>query len=281
MFLEDDAKSAPSPDTPTADEIVESIPDDDSEEAKSEKEAKSVPFHRDPRWQKVYGERKQFKQEAEKYKAHGSPEEVQEKLNRLAYYDRMVEQADAEREVAKAEGRRPKLSDDEKAAEAKREQIRKELREIEPGLKRLDDYGKAIEAHVNSIQARAWEATGDLVTDSGLPVNDENQRTLATILEDVILADQKLTQRYASDPEGALKRAFEKFQKTSTHFRTAAERTAKAKVLKDKEAFKNLPATSPRTGGGGPSVKQSSDEPKDVKESTDRFLEALQGLAKG
>jgi len=262
MFADD---TDPEVSESSTEETEEQEPDVEEEAAEEEAPVKKGdgPPEGSKRWNKVYAGYKKGQQ----YEHLGSPEEIEDELLRL--------RAEA-KATAKLEdkGKETKESDELKTQRA---EIRKKMREVEPGLEKLESAIASQDLYAESLRARAADAVVEQMEEAGQEVTRESHAALAGVLDSIISNDKRLYLTYVTSPEKAVKLAYEKF---AAPLQADSERKQKASLLKGKENLKKLPKTHAASSGTGASGAKQAKEPADVREAEKLFEEQLKQLEK-
>lgn len=242
---------------------LEGAEDAGADDETSEEGDEKLPFHKHPRWKKLHGELKQFKD------AGLSPLELKVALQRLQQYDRLAEEAEAAADKAEDD-------DDPKAKELakKRKAAKKELLEIYPELKHLDAIVERIDTFYTSLERRATSEMSKLMKEAGLPTEAKNLSSMAEVISSIIKEDKDLYLEYVGDPRGAVRTAWGQFK---GDFEAAATRKAAADLQKKKQGLLGLPKT--HKGGVSSDVGGKPDKgPKNLNEARKRVEAKLAAL---
>lgn len=219
----------------------------DAADGEQSEEEEQAPFHQDPAWQRIIAQRNQARDELKAYKDLGAPEQVRTALNRVEYYDRLVEEAKAERPVEKVK------TEDERELEAKRNEARETLFKIAPELKISIERDKQREeervAFNDGLQSRAMGEVKRLMGTAGLPTGDEEVLEMAEMLVPLVKRDADLRAEYFTNPKQAVKQAWEKF--FERHGK-AASRISAAATQQKGSSLSALPRANQGGGGGSP-----------------------------
>lgn len=221
----------------------------------------SVPFNEHPRWKQVLSQRDSYKQEAEAYRALGSPEHIEAVMEEVRHYRGLMQEARAQREAANGG---PK-TDEEKALQAQITDAKATLKKIAPevfeaveDLQRLKEERKQAQEYAAQVRAAtdamALRALGTLMAHEGMETDDEAVAEMADHLVVLANRDPELRALYLQDPKKTVKLAFDKYLEQST--KRLARRQGAAAQSKG-AALLNLPKAgqgrsgSPSGGTGG------------------------------
>lgn len=216
----------------------------DGEQSEGEEQQ---PYHQDPAWQRIIAQRNEARLEAKAYKELGSPAEVRTHLNRVQYYDRLVEEANTERPAGEAK------SDEDRDLESKRREARETLFKIAPELKETIEQSQQREqeraAFQQGLQNRAMGEVKRLMGTVGLPVGDEDVMEMSEMLVPMLKRDADLRAEYFTNPKQAVKMAWDKF--FERHGK-AASRISAAATQQKGSSLSALPRANQGGGGGSP-----------------------------
>lgn len=257
-----DTTEEPTSDEPETDETEEV---EESEEEKQDARPPGVgpkgppPGH--PRWNTIYAKSKQ----ADKYAQFGSPEQVEQSINRLRRYDEQIEAAE-----------RKGKSDTEETDEIRqaRDRVKAQLLKMFPWLEHGEDTVIDASAHRESLRIRAGEATVGVMEAQGIEVDEDSYSGFSKVMQEIIASDRRLFLIYRSDPERAVKEAAEIYAQP---FRQAGERKKNADLIRGKKPHAALPKSAPRSTGS-PAGSKAPAEPQTVKEAEAAFLSRLRSL---
>ena len=224
------------------------------------------------RFQKLADRVKASEEALAGYKEYGDPKAIAEFVQD---YRAMAE--DHQRltaRIATMEERRdpgePK-TDAQKEAEAKAAAIRKELRQVDPTLDRMEKFLERSEAkekmETELLTQDAIEDTAKVMKEFGYGTSREEVLEMCDLLEPIIRRDARLAYRFKRDPEKAIRPALERLMEKS---RTALDGRAKAEAQVAKEKLKGLPR--PHGGGGSPPGRQDQKPAQSVSEGVTRAL---------
>lgn len=236
----------------------EEDPEEEEEEEEAEPAKGDKKQHAPPegskRFKKIYAGHKM----AQKYAPLGTPEEIARGQARLEELEK--------KQVAAAEEGEP-LS---KEAKAKRATIRKQMREIEPNLEKLEKQ-VAFQSEVQeSLKVRSADAIIEIMEEHGFEVDEENFNAMAGAVQGVMARDNRLYLIWITNPEKAVKIAYKTFAET---FQQEGTRKKNAALLKGKKGLKGLPKTIKATQGGPGGPAKQGKEAQTIKEAEDMFKE--------
>lgn len=248
----DDVKGAPA-ESPPADPKQDA--DDDSLDPEDPDKVPDGPLHKSDRW-------KERNEKAKIVDEHGGSEALRTKLAEYAYWKSLVERQDEERPPEE-----PKTAE-EKASAKELADAYKALLTVAPEVASITAMQKEMRTFWEGIIDAAEETTVGVMEDAGMPTEAKDVKAMSEVLQSIIKEDRKLHLRFRRDPEGAVKRAFERFSQTFS----GGKRKDAASTQRDKEKLTTLPKLV-KPGGAAPDKKQ--EPPKTLKEADIRAKEFL------
>jgi len=245
-MLIDDPKDAPAASSP-ADTKTQDV-DDGALDAEGNEVAPDGPLHKSERWKQVLAKSKQLDE-------LGDPLDVRARLARLDYYDSLVANMNEDRTSSE-----PKTKE-QKDAEAELADAYKALLKVAPEVQDIQAMRQEMRLFWEGIIDAAEDATVDAMKDAGMPTEAKDVKAMSEVLQSIIKEDRKLHLRFRRDPEGAVKKAFDRF---STTF-SAGKRSTAASTQRDKQKLTTLPKPVGSSGSapGGDKFKP----PANLKEA--------------
>lgn len=175
-----------------------------------------------------------------------------------------IRQLKSQRDAQAANG----VQRDEKSAQA--DKIRKELREIEPGLTELDRMKADAEERRQETYNEAVEKVDGYLKELGIEVTEANNNMLQGILAQALNSNKRLQYRFAQGDIRVVDEVFDSYKK---NFYEPMKRQTAATIQKGKqENQKRLPVV-PRGGSGSLQVPRPA---KNLKEANDMAWERFQ-----
>ena len=231
-------------------EVEEAAEEEEEPEDKGKKKDHAPP-EGSKRFKKIYAGHKL----SQKYMTLGTPEEIARGQARLEELETKA--------VAKAEDEPV-----DKELKAKRAAIRKQMREYEPNLEKLEGQ-LAYHAEVQeSLKIRSADAVIEVMEEHGFEVDEENFNAMAGAVQSVMAREKKLYLIWLTNPEKAVKIAYTQFAET---FQQEGTRKKNAALLKGKKGLKGLPKTVKGTHGGPGGTVKPGKEAQTIKEAEDMF----------
>jgi hypothetical protein len=234
-------------------------------------DGKPLPYNQDPRWKKVYSG---FKKSRE-YAALGTPEELSAKMQKLAYYEGLLNEIEEEKKEAKPGTK------DEADAEARMEAIRAEILKLFPKLAKLDDIDASIGLMYDSLKARAEDEVTKVCKEFGITGGMEKgspRQAFASVLADLIDNTPELLYEYMTNPRAAVREAVKIYQKMfKGNVSTDPVKKSQADLMRSKLSHAALPKGGTPSGGSG--VQDNLPAPaRSVKAATANVKERLRAL---
>jgi hypothetical protein len=224
------------------------------------------------RFQKLVDRAKAAEGKLAGYADYGDPEKIQEYVE----YTRSLEtsQEQMRSRIAQLEARRdpgePK-TDEQKTLEATRDHVRKQIREAEPVIDRLEKKLERDEqreqADTRAVLEDAFEATRELMTIGGAKPTDRDVNRRGKIYEAIISDDPSLAIRFKRNPEKVIRKAHDIYLRES---RSVAEQEVRAESQRGKERSAGLPRA--HGGGGGPGATKPTEPVKSIADGLARGM---------
>jgi len=234
-------------------------------------DGKPLPYNQDPRWKKVYGG---FKKSRE-YAALGTPEEISARMQKLSYYEGLLQEVEEEKVEAKPG------SQAEADAAVRMEGIKAEILKLFPKLAKLDDFDNSIGLMYDSLKTRAEDEVTKVCKELKIAGGMEKgspRQAFASALADLIDSTPELLHEYMTNPRAAVREAVKKYQDM---FKGAVAadpvKKAQADLMRSKLPHQALPRGGTPTGAGG--VQENAPAPtRSVKDATKNVKERLRLL---
>ena len=221
----------------------------------------NVPWNKDARFKEFIGKRKLLKE----YEGLGTPEEISGYVQQL---ESQLEQLKGDRTP-----KEPK-SAEEKATEADLAKARKQLREIDPDLAKIEALAAQGEALNRSLEVRALDETSNVMKTAGLSTGKKDVAGMTNILADIIGGDEVLLAEYLGNPREAVRLAWKKLGTIAKAAGVSREDTAA--IQREKEKQTKLPKPHGSTGGTG--SEKAEGKVKGLADAFARSKAYLKGL---
>lgn len=224
------------------------------------------------RFQKLVDRAKAAEGKLAGYADYGEPEKIAEYVE----YTRSLEASHEQmrERIAALEAKRdpgePK-TDEQKTLEADRDRIRKQIRQYEPLIDKIEQKMARDEqrdqADTRAVLEDAFEATRELMTIGGAKPTDRDVNRRGKIYEAIIADDPALAIRFKRNPEKVIRKAHDIYLRES---RTVAEQEVRAESQRTKERTAGLPRA--HGGGGGPGATKQLEPVKTIADGLARGM---------
>ena len=215
-----------------------------------------------------YARFKEVNDAKKQYERFGAPDQIEQALSKLAYYQ------EVERQAIEEAGKNKDGEPDDKTAKELAD-ANQALHKIEPGLAKALAAGDQVEIARQSRVIVAMDETVELMKEAGVETTKANIEKMSRYLKPVIESDPVIHAEFFLDPRRAIRKAYKAWQADVT---PTIERQMRAKQEEDKTNLNKLPKAhaptgSPPTGKAPTEIKTMADAERSVKAKMARGLE--------
>src|SRR3990167_8275957 len=226
-----------------------------------EETVENVPWNKDARFKEFIGKRKLLRE----YEGLGTPEEISGYVQQLEARLATLEED--------REPKEPKTAE-QKATEEDLAIARKQLREIDPNLAKIESLAAQSEAHNRSLEVRALDETAIVMKAAGLSVSKKDVTVMTNIIADIIGGDEVLLAEYLGNPREAVRLAWKKLGTIAKA--AGVSREDAAAIQREKEKQNKLP--KPHGSAGGAGSEKAEGKVKGLADAYARSKTYLKGL---